>query len=71
MRIGIWELLIIAVIIVLLFNTKRLARLGQAFRRSKTEYRRGVEEGLEEPVDAEFRDVSENEKTAASRRGSG
>ncbi len=62
MRIGIWELLIIAVIIILLFNTKRLARLGQAFKRSKTEYRQGAEEGLEEPVDAEFRDVSEDAK---------
>jgi TatA/E family protein of Tat protein translocase len=68
-RIGIWELLIIAVIIILLFNTKRLARLGQAFRRSKTEYQRGVEEGLEEPVDAEFRDVSKEERTV-SKKGS-
>lgn len=51
MRFGIWELLIVAVIIVLLFNGKRLARLGQAFRRSKTEYK----EGLEEPQDVESR----------------
>ena len=62
MRIGIWELLIIAVIIILLFNTKRLARLGQAFKRSKTEYQRGVEEGLEEPQDVEFRDLSKDEE---------
>lgn len=55
---GIWELLIIVGVIVLLFNGKRLARLGQAFRRSKVEYK----EGLEEPVDAEFKDVSEKEK---------
>ena len=41
---GIWELLIILVVVVLLFNGKRLARLGQAFRRSKTEYREGLEE---------------------------
>lgn len=62
MRIGIWELLIIAVIIILLFNGKRLARLGQAFKRSKTEYQRGAEEGLEEPQDVEFRDLSEDAK---------
>ena len=63
MRFGIWELLIIAVVIILLFNGKRLARLGQAFKRSKTEYKQGVEEGLEEPIDAEVRDLSEaNEK---------
>lgn len=62
MRVGIWELLIVAVIIILLFNTKRLARLGQAFRRSKTEYQRGVEEGLEEPQDVEFRDLSKDEE---------
>lgn len=55
MRFGIWEILVIAVIIVLLFNGKRLARLGQAFRRSKTEYK----EGLEEPVDVESRLVSD------------
>ncbi len=59
MRFGIWELLIIAVVIIVLFNGKRLARLGQAFKRSKTEYKEGVEEGLEEPIDAEVRDLSE------------
>lgn len=58
MRFGIWEILVIAVIIVLLFNGKRLARLGQAFRRSKTQYK----EGLEEPQDVEFRDLSEDAK---------
>lgn len=58
MRFGIWELLIIAVIIVLLFNGKRLVRLGQAFGRSKNEYQKG----LEEPVDAEFRDLAEEDK---------
>lgn len=51
MRFGIWELLIIVVIIVLLFNGKRLARLGQAFGRSKKEYQKG----LEEPVDVDSR----------------
>lgn len=65
MRLGIWELLIIVVIIILLFNTKRLARLGQSFRRSKTEY----QEGLEEPVDADFHDLSED-ATKASEKGS-
>jgi len=54
-RLGIWELLIIVVIIVLLFNGKRLARLAGAFRRSKTEY----QAGLEEPVDVKFRDLGE------------
>ncbi len=61
---GIWELLIIVGVIVLLFNSKRLARLGQAFRRSKTEYK----EGLEEPVDAEFRDLSGDSEKAEQRR---
>jgi Sec-independent protein translocase protein TatA len=69
-RVGIWELLIIAVIIILLFNTKRLARLGQAFRRSKTEYQRGVEEGLEEPQDVEFRDLSEDAKKVSKKSSS-
>ena len=52
---GIWELLLIAAVIVLLFNGKRLARLFGAFRSSRTEFQKG----LEEPVDVEFRDVSE------------
>ena len=57
MRLGIWELLLIAAVIILLFNGKRLARLFGAFRASKTEYQKG----LEEPVDVEFRDVSKDE----------
>ena len=61
---GIWELLIIVVVIVLLFNGKRLARLGQAFRRSKVEYK----EGLEEPVDAEFREVSGDSEKVERKR---
>jgi Sec-independent protein translocase protein TatA len=69
-RIGIWELLIIAVIIILLFNGKRLARLGQAFKRSKTEYKQGVEEGLEEPQDVEFRDLSEDTKKVGKKSSS-
>ncbi len=59
MSLGPFELLLIAVIIVLLFNTKRLTRLFRAFGRSKTEYQRG----LEEPVDVASRDVTvEHEK---------
>ncbi len=61
---GIWELLIIVGVIVLLFSGKRLARLGQAFRRSKTEYK----EGLEEPVDAEFRDLSGDSEKAEQKK---
>lgn len=63
MRLGIWEILLIVVIVVLLFSGKRLARLAGAFRRSKTEYR----EGLEEPVDVEFKDVSEDKKKVDQR----
>ncbi len=63
MRFGIWEILIVVVIIVLLFNGKRLARLGQAFRRSKTEYK----EGLEKPVDVEFRNLSKDEEKVEQR----
>lgn len=64
MRLGLFELLLIAAIIILLFNTKRLTRLFGALGRSKTEYRRG----LEEPVDVESRVVSdESEKTRQKR----
>lgn len=59
MRLGPFELLLIVVIIVLLFNTKRLTRLFRAVGRSKTEYKRG----LEEPIDVPSRRVdSESEK---------
>ncbi len=55
MRLGFWEIVLIVIVIVLLFSGNRIARLMGAFRRSKTEY----SAGLEEPVDAEFKDVSE------------
>lgn len=59
MRLGPFELLLIVVIIVLLFNTKRLTRLFKAVGRSKTEYKRG----LEEPIDVPSRRVeNESEK---------
>ena len=58
MRLGIFELLLIAAVIILLFNGKRLARLFGAFRTSKTEYQKG----LEEPVDVPFKDLSRDEE---------
>lgn len=45
MRLGIWELPVIAVIIVLLFNGKRLAHLEQAFEDRVPAGRRGAEGG--------------------------
>lgn len=64
MRLGIFELLLIAAVIILLFNGKRLARLFGAFRASKTEYQRG----LGEPVDVPFKDLSKEEKEKAEQR---
>lgn len=65
MRLGIFELLLIAAVIILLFNGKRLTRLFGAFRASKTEYRKG----LEEPVDVPFKDLSEDKgKEKAEQR---
>ncbi len=58
MRLGIFELLLIAAVIILLFNGKRLTRLFGAFRTSKTEYQKG----LEEPVDVPFKDLSKDEE---------
>ena len=59
MRLGFWEIVLIVIVIVLLFSGNRMARLLGAFRRSKTEYQKG----LEEPVDVEFKNVPEdNEK---------
>ena len=64
MRLGIFELLLIAAVIILLFNGKRLARLFGAFRTSKTEYQKG----LEEPVDVPFKDLSKEEKEKVEQR---
>ena len=63
MRLGFWEIVLIVIVIVLLFSGNRVARLMGAFRQSRTEYR----EGLEEPVDAEFKDVSEDKKKVDRR----
>ena len=63
MTLGFGEVVLIVLVIVLLFNGKRMARLMGAFRQSKTEYKKG----LEEPVDVEFRDVSEKEKAEQKR----
>ena len=63
MRLGIFELLLIVAVIVLLFNGKRLARLFGAFRASKTEYQKG----LEEPVDVPFKDLSEEKEKVEQR----
>lgn len=64
MRLGIWEILLIVIVIVLLFSGNRITKLMRAFRSSKTEYR----EGLEEPVDAEFKDVSEDKEKVGQKR---
>ena len=64
MRLGIFELLLIAAVIILLFNGKRLARLFGAFRSSKTEYQKG----LGEPVDVPFKDLSKDEKEKVEQR---
>ena len=64
MRLGSFELLLIAAVIILLFNGKRLARLFGAFRTSKTEYQKG----LEEPVDVPFKDLSKEEKEKVEQR---
>ncbi len=64
MTLGFGEIILIGIVIVLLFNGKRLTKLLGAFRQSKTEYR----EGLEEPVDAEFKDVSEDKEKVEQKR---
>ena len=63
MTLGFGEIILIGIVIVLLFNGKRMARLMGAFRQSKTEYQKG----LEEPVDVEFKDVSEDKKKVDQR----
>ncbi len=63
MRLGFWEILLIVIVIVVLFSGNRITKLMRAFRSSKTEYRGG----LEEPVDVEFKDVSEDKKKVDQR----
>ncbi|MCP5143361.1 MAG: twin-arginine translocase TatA/TatE family subunit [Gammaproteobacteria bacterium] len=59
MRFGIWELLIILVIVVLLFGTKRIKSLGgdlgTAIKSFRSAVRDGESESLEKKNDAENR----------------
>ena len=63
MTLGFGEIVLIVLVIVLLFNGKRMARLMGAFRQSKTEYQKG----LEEPVDVEFKNVPEDKEKVKQR----
>ena len=64
MTLGFGEIVLIVLVIVLLFNGKRVARLMGAFRQSKTEYQKG----LEEPVDVESRRVPDTSEEVKQKR---
>jgi len=58
---GIWEILIIAVLVVLLFGAKRLPELSRSIGRSLGEFKKGREEGAEEPEKIEPKNDSDPE----------
>ena len=48
MKIGVWELVLILVIVVILFGAKNLPKLGTAFGKTIGNFKKGISEDLEE-----------------------
>ena len=71
--ISLWQLLIILVIVVLLFGTKKLSTLGsdlggavKGFRKAMGDAEEGDDKKLKEP-DAEFAETSEQRETEQNK----
>lgn len=71
---GIWELLIILVVVLLIFGPRRLPEMAKGLGQSVREFRKGIrdikgdfEEGQNEPNQAQPKQASTPEATAAGR----
>lgn len=66
MGISIWQLLIVLVIVLLLFGTKKLRNIGSDLGGAVRGFRNSMKDGSAEEEDAEPAQVSQEESTTAS-----
>ena len=66
MGISIWQLLIVLVIVLLLFGTKKLRNIGSDLGGAVRGFRSSMKDGSEEEEDAEPAEIGKEESAAAS-----
>ena len=73
--ISIWQLLIVLLIVVLIFGTKRLSSIGsdlggavKGFRKSMTDAEKEEEQGQIDSADAEFSESSSDVKSDTNQK---
>lgn len=66
MGISIWQLLIVLVIVLLLFGTKKLRNIGSDLGGAVRGFRNSMKDGATEEEDTEPAQVGKEESTAAS-----
>lgn len=64
--ISIWQLLIIVLIVVLLFGTKKLKTLGSDLGESVKGFKKAMQE--DQPKDAEFKSLHNEQETASKEK---
>lgn len=64
--ISIWQLLIIVLIVVLLFGTKKLKTLGSDLGESVKGFKKAMQE--DQPKDAEFKSLNNEQETASKEK---
>lgn len=65
MGISIWQLLIVLVIVLLLFGTKKLRNIGSDLGGAVRGFRSSMKDGAEEEDDTEPAEIGKEESTAA------
>ena len=73
MGISVWQLLILLLIVVLVFGTKRLRNVGGDLGSAIRSFRKGLNDGDEEEEDADHRQLgsSDDIETTADERKTG
>ena len=59
---GPWQILIVALIVVVLFGSKKLPELARSLGKAKGEFKKGLAEGEKEESEAEGKPAKELEK---------